>query len=558
MSQKYTEVEWTDETSTEPGTLINKARLDQMQSAHHYADGFEEVDTIPTADPGVDYHKVVFCTADTTFYRWDGSQWTKDIDDETKALLLAHEADHANPHQVTKAQVGLGDVIDKGMDDAPTDSSDNYVKSGGVKTALDGKLDIIPTTSGTYFYAQQSTGPTRYPGSTNETTPTLNVVLRGADGRISCTDPVGGNNAANKNYVDGKLTDGSVTKVGTANVGSDLKPIKLVAGVPTAVANDLVDTATAQTIAGVKTFTDDPVIQDSIIPRLAIRNTGDVRGTAPASTKFSGVEFRDKNDAVGGQVSTIHDATGLRKTFLEAIGQDGSTAQLGLYNEADGTKYMAGPARTYDPSNTSDIVTIGSLQASTDVVHPLSTVGKYAYTHDGSTQGETALVDGTTANTIPIRDGDGRAQAADPANGATDKTLTTANWVSQTGDSSPNNLLHRSGVESKNGTLKLTAYESLIFEAISGNAPALAGNTSATQRILDQYINSGKDGAGVWMVRNTIYQGANNKGYSRILYLRRLDANDNLMQCSFTFSIDANGKAHITANDSDGTAHTIL
>ena len=108
MSQKYTEVEWTDETPTEPGTLINKARLDQMQSAHHYADGFEEVDTVPTANPGVSYHKVVYCTADNTFYRWDGSAWTADIDDETKQLLLQHEADHANPHQVTKAQVGLG------------------------------------------------------------------------------------------------------------------------------------------------------------------------------------------------------------------------------------------------------------------------------------------------------------------------------------------------------------------------------------------------------------------------------------------------------------------
>lgn len=450
MSQKYTEVEWTDETSTEPGTLINKARLDQMQSAHHYADGFEEVDAVPSADPGVDYHKVVFCTADTTFYRWDGAQWTKDIDDETKALLLAHEADHANPHQVTKAQVGLGDVVDKGMDDAPTDSSDNYVKSGGVKTALDGKLDIVPTTSGTYFYAQQSTGPTRYPGSTNASTPTTNVVLRESNGRISCTDPVVASNAANKRYVDGKLTDGSVTKVGTADVGSDLKPIKLVAGVPTAVANDLVDTASAQTIAGPKTLTDDPVIQGSI-PRLAIRNTGDVRGTTPADTKFSGVEFRDKNDAVGGQVSTTHNATGLRKTFLEAIGQDGSTAQLGLYNEADGTKYMTGPARTYDPGNTNDIVTIGLLQASTDVIHTLSTVGKYAYTHDGSTQGETALVDGTTANTIPIRDGNGRMQAADPASGATDKTLVTANWVSQTGAGRPNNLIHDGGKENVNG-----------------------------------------------------------------------------------------------------------
>ena len=45
------------------------------------------------------------------------------------------------------------------------------------------------------------------------------------------------------------------------------------------------------------------------------------------------------------------------------------------------------------------------------------------------------------------RDAQGRAFAADPAAGATDKTLVTANWVSQTGDDAPNNLVHRNGNE---------------------------------------------------------------------------------------------------------------
>ena len=78
MTQQYTPVEWVDESGETPGTLINKARLDQMQTAHHFADGFEEVDTIPTGDPGVDYHKVVYCTATAAFYRWTGTEWIKD------------------------------------------------------------------------------------------------------------------------------------------------------------------------------------------------------------------------------------------------------------------------------------------------------------------------------------------------------------------------------------------------------------------------------------------------------------------------------------------------
>ena len=89
MSQQYTPVEWIDETTTTQGTTINKARLDQMQTAHHYADGLKEVDAVPAGDPGVDYHMVVYCTADSTIYRWNGTQWAKDIDDSTKALLDA-------------------------------------------------------------------------------------------------------------------------------------------------------------------------------------------------------------------------------------------------------------------------------------------------------------------------------------------------------------------------------------------------------------------------------------------------------------------------------------
>ena len=45
------------------------------------------------------------------------------------------------------------------------------------------------------------------------------------------------------------------------------------------------------------------------------------------------------------------------------------------------------------------------------------------------------------------RDAQGRASAADPAAGVTDKTLVTANWVSQTGDKAPNNIVHRNGNE---------------------------------------------------------------------------------------------------------------
>ena len=54
------------------------------------------------------------------------------------------------------------------------------------------------------------------------------------------------------------------------------------------------------------------------------------------------------------------------------------------------------------------------------------------------------------------RDAQGRAFAADPDNGATDKTLVTANWVSQTGVGAPNNLVHKNGSETLNGAYTYT------------------------------------------------------------------------------------------------------
>ena len=87
-----------------------------------------------------------------------------------------------------------------------------------------------------------------------------------------------------------------------------------------------------------------------------------------------------------------------------------------------------------------------------------------AYTHTGATQGEKSVVDGTTADSIAIRDANGRLQAADPASGATDKTLVTANWVSQTGISSPNNLAHKNGSETIAAIWDFTEYPRHIMK----------------------------------------------------------------------------------------------
>lgn len=48
----------------------------------------------------------------------------------------AHELRNDNPHNVTKSQVGLGSVVNLPMDSAPTDGSPNYVTSDGIYDAI--------------------------------------------------------------------------------------------------------------------------------------------------------------------------------------------------------------------------------------------------------------------------------------------------------------------------------------------------------------------------------------------------------------------------------------
>ena len=68
---------------------------------------------------------------------------TKDILGEVYGKLDTHTKDTNNPHQVTKEQVGLGLVENKGIDATPTANSNNYVSSSGVKNYVDTAVGSI-------------------------------------------------------------------------------------------------------------------------------------------------------------------------------------------------------------------------------------------------------------------------------------------------------------------------------------------------------------------------------------------------------------------------------
>lgn len=129
-----------------------------------------------------------------------------------------------------------------------------------------------------------------------------------------------------------------------------------------------------------------------------------------------------------------------------------------------------------------------------------------AYTHTGQNQGETAVVNGTDADSIGLRDRNGRMQAADPAAGATDKTLVTANWVSQTGDGAPNNLAHKNGNETWYGekTLDQAPWFNNTIRSRTNYARADASGKS-------KYVLSIYDKNGVLYGGITINTGADGK-----------------------------------------------
>lgn len=408
MTQKYEPVEWTDETPTQPGTLINKARLDQMQSAHHFADGFEEVDAIPTEDPGTEYHKVVYCTADSTFYRWDGNEWTADIDDDTKRLLEEHEADHANPHQVTKAQVGLGNVDNTSDADKPVSTAtqaaiglvqdyldaheanhsnphqvtkaqvglgnaDNTADldkpiSTAVQTALDGKVG----TTGN----QSISGSKTFMADTNNTFLLKGETALGAEMKIGSeatgSDPLGhiafvklptlATVALIESDAAGLLTLSGSTAVtiqgqrayNSANT-SDVATIgTLDAYTP------MVRTVNNQTINGIKTFLVTAVNNQ----KWRVQNNNEGISTVPASQVQT--QPLDVADANGAQIyfdQMLTNNDGSRAWRQNLYGTGGHRMILHMQANADGTGFVTVPFRPYNTANVSDVVTIGTLNS---------------------------------------------------------------------------------------------------------------------------------------------------------------------------------------------------
>lgn len=134
---------------------------------------------------------------------------------ENATSISDHVGNTSNPHNVTKDQVGLGSVVNATMDSAPTESSQNYVTSGGVKTYVDGQVSTVSqsvTTLQGYFengIAKKATADAN--GNDISTTYVKNTMI-GATSGVASLDDTGKIPASQlPSYVDDVLEYDSVS-----------------------------------------------------------------------------------------------------------------------------------------------------------------------------------------------------------------------------------------------------------------------------------------------------------------------------------------------------------
>ena len=129
------------------------------------------------------------------------------------------------------------------------------------------------------------------------------------------------------------------------------------------------------------------------------------------------------------------------------------------------------------------------------------------------------------------RDAQGRAFAADPASGATDRSLTTANWVSQTSQG-VNNLMHKNARETVDGRKDFISYIGPVIMANNINVNTAPADNQFKPFVILRDINDRE------MVTMYAYQSTTNaQGYD-MDFLR-----EGTIRCRLHLDINADGGA---------------
>lgn len=247
-------------------------------------------------------------TADTAYAGDKGKQNATNIaalQVSTAALeteLDNHVSDEDNPHNVTKSQIGLGSVVNAAMDDTPTADSNNYVKSGGVKSYVDTQVSSK--------YSKPASGIP----ATDLTTEIQN--------QLSQIQYIGDLSQLNTNEKD-NLVDA----------------INEIAESPLILPENLVKTDEVQEITAQKTFSGPAIFTNTVnIGNSSITGiSGNIDGSSKDITRITGNTFFD-NSAIFGDASGIF-TTGISGITQTTPGDDGNitTTRGNLYLNYDGT-----------------------------------------------------------------------------------------------------------------------------------------------------------------------------------------------------------------------------
>ena len=133
-----------------------------------------------------------------------------------------------------------------------------------------------------------------------------------------------------------QLTDGSVTMVGTANVGSDVRPIKLVAGVPAEVSGDLMPRS-GGTFTGNVTCNNPVSVKDNLTLTkcIVMANTTKTSINASSAAKWVAVDGLRTDDYCTPMIRLAFSVSDAAVVYVEIIGNEKTIVRKGGSSEID-------------------------------------------------------------------------------------------------------------------------------------------------------------------------------------------------------------------------------
>ena len=359
------------------------------------ANGILEFDAYPTTLPASDVYAWAKAATKPTY------SWGEITDKPSTFTPVAHTHDDRY-YTETEIDTKLGLKLDtslKGVANGlatldasgkvPSAQLPSYVddviehinKASFPTTGESGKIYIDQTTNLTYRWggtayveisqslALGETSSTAYAGDKGKQNATDIAALKtGKADKATTLSGYGITDAYTKTEVNTKLTDGSVTKIGTKDVGSATLPIYLKAGVPTAVGTSLAVDITGNSATTSKLKTAVTLWGQSFDGSKAI--TGNLTNVGTITPTGEDLKVVGNLIVTGGIVMYADDGATIESGFaaLLAAHIDGVTIK---YNEAQQKIYsvMTGikvNGATYKPSETDGYITIPDYPTSLD------------------------------------------------------------------------------------------------------------------------------------------------------------------------------------------------